>query len=107
MTFAPILINFSLRLVSDQSLIGSGRRQRAQEVTEIVGKRMKLETDGVGGERATGKPRPLDRAFALFDPLLARAALVVEGDDILGCPCHVGHDEADARIKFAWMPFDL
>jgi hypothetical protein len=42
-----------------------GRRQRAQEVTEIVGKRMKLETDGVGGERATGKPRPFDRAFAL------------------------------------------
>ena len=29
---------------------------------------MKLETDGVGGERATGKPRPFDRAFALFDP---------------------------------------
>src|ERR1700730_12473491 len=29
------------------------RRQRAQEVAEIVGQRMKRETDGVRGERAT------------------------------------------------------
>ena len=28
------------------------RRQRAQKVTEIVGQRMKLKTDRVGGERA-------------------------------------------------------
>jgi hypothetical protein len=28
------------------------RRQRAQEIPKIVGERMKLETDGVGGERA-------------------------------------------------------
>jgi hypothetical protein len=54
-----------------------------------------------------GSPRPLDRAFAFFDPLLARAALVVEGDDILGGSRHVGDDEADARIEFARMPFDL
>ena len=30
-----------------------GRRQRAQEIAEIVGQRMKLEPDGVGGERPT------------------------------------------------------
>jgi hypothetical protein len=30
-----------------------GRRQRAQEIAEIVSQRMKLETDGVGGERPT------------------------------------------------------
>ncbi len=28
-----------------------GRRQRAQEVAEIVSERVKLKTDGVGGER--------------------------------------------------------
>src|ERR1700757_2299282 len=39
--------------------------------------------------------------------LLAGAALVVEGNDILGGPRHVRHDEADARIEFARMPFDL
>src|SRR5271166_1808123 len=36
------------------------------------------------------------KAPALFDPLLARAALVVEADHILGRPRHVGDDEADA-----------
>jgi hypothetical protein len=35
--------------------------------------------------------------------LLARPALVVEGDDILGGSRHVGDDEADARIEFARM----
>src|ERR1700747_3301687 len=39
--------------------------------------------------------------------LLAGAALVVEGNDILGRPRHVGHKEADARIEFAQMPFDF
>ena len=33
-----------------------GRRQRAQEVAEIVGERRKLEPDGVGGERAAREP---------------------------------------------------
>jgi hypothetical protein len=83
------------------------RRQRAQEVAEIVGERMKLKADGIGGERAAGKPRPFDRALALLDPLLARAALVVEANDVLGRPRHVGHDKPDARVEFARMPFDL
>ena len=30
-----------------------GRRQRAQKVAEIVGQRMKLETDGFSSERPT------------------------------------------------------
>src|SRR5215831_15435118 len=49
-------------------------------------------------------PRPLDRAFALLDPLLARPALVVESNDALGRAAHVRHDEADAGIKFSGMP---
>ena len=68
---------------------------------------MKLEPHGVGGERAARQPRPLDRSVALFDPLLACAALVVEGDDPLGRARQVGDDEADERIKLARMPLDL
>jgi hypothetical protein len=84
-----------------------GRGERAQEVAEIVGEGMKLKADGVGGERAARKPRPLDRSLALLDPLLASPALVVERHDIRGRPRHVGDDETDARVKFARMPFDL
>ena len=54
-----------------------GRREGSEEIAEIVGERVKLETDGVGGERAARQPRPPDRALALFDPLFARAALIV------------------------------
>src|SRR6266436_4615422 len=50
---------------------------------------MKLEPHRVGGERSARQARPLDRAFALFDPLLARPALVVEGNDALGRAAHV------------------
>ena len=60
-----------------------GCRQGAQEVAEIVGQGVKLEADGIGGEGPTGKSRPFDRSLAFFDPLLAGAALVVEGDDML------------------------
>src|SRR5262245_37714097 len=68
---------------------------------------MKLETHGVGRERPERQPRPFDRALAFLDPLLARAALVVERDHALGRAAHVRHDEADARIQFARMPLDL
>ena len=61
---------------------------------------MKLEPHGVGCERPARQPRPFDRAFAFLDPLLARAALVVERDHALGRAAHVRPDEADARIKF-------
>jgi hypothetical protein len=68
---------------------------------------MELEADGVGGEGATGQPGSLDRAFAFFDPLLRRATLVVETDDVLGGPCQVGHDKADTRVKLGGVPLDL
>src|SRR5262249_40258365 len=74
---------------------------------EVVGERMKLEPHRVGGERSARQSRPLDRAFALLDPLLARPALVVESNDALGRAAHVRHDEADAGIKFSGMPLDL
>jgi hypothetical protein len=49
----------------------------------------------------------IDRALAFLDPLFARPALIVEGDDPVGRARRVGDDEADARIKLAGMPFDL
>jgi hypothetical protein len=70
------LISFSFKLVSDQSLIGSGVAS-VRKVAKIIGERMKLESHGVGGKHfGTTIARPPDRAFALLDPLLARPALV-------------------------------
>src|SRR5262249_30747139 len=105
-TFAPILISFSFRLVSDQSLIGSGVAS-VRGSCRLVGEHMKLKPHRVCGERSARQSRPLDRAFALLDPLLARPALVVESNDALGRVAHVRHDEADAGIKFSGMPLDL
>jgi hypothetical protein len=45
--------------------------------------------------------------LAFLDPLLARPALVVEGDDPLGRARQVGDDEANAGIKLARVPLDL
>ena len=67
---------------------------------------MQLETNRVGGEGTARKARPFDRALAFLDPLLRRAAVVVEGDDPLGRARQVGDDEADPRIKLAGVPLD-
>jgi hypothetical protein len=40
-------------------------------------------------------------------PLLAGAALVVEGHHALARPRQIGDDEADPRVKLAWMPLDF
>jgi hypothetical protein len=50
---------------------------------------MELEPHGIGRERPARQPRPFNRAFAFLDPLLARAALVVERDHALGRAAHV------------------
>jgi len=47
----------------------------SQEIAEIVGERMKLEPHRVGRECPARQPRPLDRAFAFLDALLACSAL--------------------------------
>src|SRR5262245_2147508 len=52
-TFAPILIGFSFRLVSDQSLIGWA----SPAISEVAGERMKLEAHGVGRERSSTDSR--------------------------------------------------
>src|SRR5450756_2589915 len=65
------------------------------------------QLDAVCEARAKILHGPLDRALAFLDPLLARPALVVEGDDPRGRSGHVGDDEADARIKLARVLLDL
>jgi hypothetical protein len=67
---------------------------------------MNPEANRVDGEGAARQAGPLDCALAFFDPLLAVAAVVVEGDDALGRPRQVGDDEADAWAKLAGMPLD-
>src|SRR5262245_18085910 len=74
-TFAPILIGFSFRLVSDQSLIGWASPACAGN---FRGCRRSHEAGGARRWPRTflhGQPRPLDRALALLDPLLACPAL--------------------------------
>jgi hypothetical protein len=56
-----------------------------QEIAEIVGERMKLEPNGIGGERPARQPR----AFAFRDPLLARSALLAKGNYVLVRAAHV------------------
>src|SRR5262249_36781600 len=95
-----------LRADLDQLLLQARQRpvldwprccKRAEKVAKIVGERMKLEPHGVGRERPARQPCPLDRALAFLDPLFARPALIVEGDDPLGWARQVGDDETDAR----------
>ena len=54
------------------------QRQGAQEFGEVVGQRMQLEPNGVAPEGAAREPRPAQRVLALLDPLLGRAAAVIE-----------------------------
>ena len=57
------------------------RRQRAQEVGEIVGQRMKLKLHGVGFEPHVREARPQDRILALLDMLLGSSPAIVEGQN--------------------------
>jgi len=68
---------------------------------------MELKAHGVGGEGAARQACPFDRALSFLDPLLRRAALIVEGDDTLGWPRQIADDEADPRVKLIGVPLDL
>ena len=68
----------------------------------VVGEGMELKAHGVGGEGAARQACPFDRALSFLDPLLRRAALIVEGDDTLGWPRQIADDEADPRGKAHW-----
>ena len=62
---------------------------------------MKLKPNLVVAEAMAGQTGPVDRVLAFLDPLLRRAALVIEGDDAVGGTAQIGHDEADTGIEFA------
>jgi hypothetical protein len=49
----------------------------------------------------------VDLIAPLPDALLGRTTLVVKGHDALGWSRQVGEDEADTRVKLAWMPLDF
>ena len=81
--------------------------QGAHEVGEIVGQRMKVKSNLVVAEPPARQSGPHNRVLAFLDVLLRRAALIVDGDHAPGRSGWVGHDEADTRIEFARVPFDL
>jgi hypothetical protein len=56
---------------------------------------MELQPDRVGGEAVAGQPGPGDGVLAFFDPLLRRAALVVERNHSLG---RTGQAQGDASL---------
>ena len=106
-TFAPILISFSRSVVSVQCCTDLGQRQPPQEVGQVVGQGEQLQPGLVVLERAARQLRPLHRVLALLDPLLRRAAAVVEPDHPLRVPPQVGDDEADAGEQLARVPLHL
>ena len=64
---------------------------------------MQLEADRIRGEGSARQAGPLDHALALFDVLLAGAAVVVEGDDALRRTSQVGYAEFSTdRNRPAW-----
>ena len=84
-----------------------GRRQRPQEVRQIVGKSVKAETSGVCREAHAGEPRPFERILALLDVLLGCAPVVVEGQHPFIGQAAIGDDETNGRKQLARMEFHL
>jgi hypothetical protein len=75
-------------------LDGFRQCQRPHEVGEILGQRLKLKPNSVGGEGAAGQPRPLQRVLAFLDPLLGCAALIPMSESTrapLQLQCHPGN----------------
>ncbi len=85
----------------------TGQGKPTQEVGEIVSQSEQLQPCLVILERAARELRPLDGVLAFLDPLLRRAATVVELHHILRVLGQVGDNESDAREQFARVPFDL
>ena len=71
--------------------------QSAPEVAQVVGQDAQLPAHLVCPEPMARQPRPVGGLLAFLDPLLRRAALVVEPDDRAARKDPVGHNEPDAR----------
>jgi hypothetical protein len=68
--------------------------QTPQEIAEVVSQGEQLKSDLIVHEIMTRQPRPFQRVFAFFDPLLGSASLVVEPHHVAGFPAEIRHDEA-------------
>ena len=81
--------------------------QPTQEIAQVVGQGEQLQAGLVVLERAAGELGPADGVLACFDPLLRRAATVVELDHVLGPPKEIGDDEPDPREQLTPVPLNL
>ncbi len=97
----------------------SGAASVREEVGEVVGQSVELQTNFVGRKAHAGKPCPLERVFALFYPRLAAYACmrervllggtsaIVEHQHPLVRQAAIGDDEADGREQLARMELHL
>ena len=72
----------------------------------IAARHVDLRPFAVTGQSTFVLPGGLTRV-AFLDPLLGRAALIVECDDPLGGSAQVGYNEPDARVQLTRMPLEL
>src|SRR5436189_4235133 len=63
------------------ALDGDRQDEPAQQIADVVGDHPKEQPDLIGPEAVAGEARPMGGFLAFLDPLLGRAALVVEVDD--------------------------
>ena len=66
-----------------------------------------MQTRLVVLERAAGELRPLHRVLTLLDPLLRRAAAIVELDDVSRLLREIGDNEPHTGKQLPRVPFDL
>ena len=77
------------------------------QVAQVVGQHAQLQSHFVGPKTMARKPRPVCGLLAFFNPLLGRAALVVEAHHRPTRQRHVRHDKTDAREQLTEMMLDL
>ena len=80
--------------------------QPRQEVAQVVRQGEHLKPDLIVHGIAATHPRPLDRVFALLDPLLRRAAPVVKLHHAGSSSAQVRDDEAHAGEQLALVVLD-
>jgi len=74
----------------------------SHEVAQVVSQYEQRESYLVGNELVTREPRPVQRVFALFDPLLCRAAVIIEADYALRRITQVGdYEVAGAKLEIS------
>jgi hypothetical protein len=77
------------------------------EVAQVVGDHAQPKSYLVRPRAVAAQPRHPHRLLALFDPLLRRAALVVETHHALAARLQVGHDESDSGEQFPEVEISL